>query len=213
MSSLLSAFAPSATTLIRFDHALVLTMFHQYDVRSSPRAKQALVDSICLLLEIHAQLEEEIFYPVMRSIDAQLVDRNLSEQHEWYGPIARLRAMSAAMPEYDATFLQLLRSVMKHVADEETIMLPDAQRVLDAGELGELGARMARRRFELVAQRGGEVIMNTARGLPASIITLLTGGALAAAYLALPALRPPAWMTLRSPKRDGAPQLDLERVQ
>ena len=31
------------------------------------RAKKGLVDTVCVALEIHAQLEEEIFYPALRA--------------------------------------------------------------------------------------------------------------------------------------------------
>jgi len=40
---------------------------------------------------------------------------------------------------------------MRHVADEETMLLPDAERVLGERRLAELGAEMMRRRFELAA--------------------------------------------------------------
>ena len=41
-------------------------------------------------------------------------------------------------------------------ADEETLLLPAAERVL-ADQLGELGAQMTKRRFQLAAPRSGEI--------------------------------------------------------
>ena len=70
MPSLMSQLSPSVTNQIRLDHTHVLTTFHQYEMDASPNTKKALVDNACLALEIHAQLEEEIFYPAMRSFAA-----------------------------------------------------------------------------------------------------------------------------------------------
>ena len=46
--------------------------------------KQALANTICLALEIHAQLEEEIFYPAMRELAPEgiLVGKSVPEHDE-----------------------------------------------------------------------------------------------------------------------------------
>src|SRR5690606_12024134 len=67
--------------------------------------------------------------------------------------------------------------VIHHVADEETVLLPAAERML-AEQLSELGAQMTRRRFQLVAPHSGEIALNTARVTTATTV-LLTGGLLA----------------------------------
>ena len=48
--------SPTATNMIRMDHTHVMATFHQYEIDSSPRTKQGLANTICLALEIHAQL-------------------------------------------------------------------------------------------------------------------------------------------------------------
>ena len=55
--------SPSITKMIRADHTHVLLTFHKYRAEMSPARKKAIVEAVCLALEIHAQLEEEIFYP------------------------------------------------------------------------------------------------------------------------------------------------------
>src|SRR5437870_1435100 len=59
MKSLLKKLSPTVTNLIRIDHTHVLAAFHQYQADTRPQTKQALVNTISLALEIHAQLEEE----------------------------------------------------------------------------------------------------------------------------------------------------------
>ena len=179
MLKTLKPFVPTITNMIRADHTHVLATFHQYEIDTAPGTKRALVNTICLALEIHAQLEEEIFYPAMREIarDADVVAKSFPEHDEMRRLIARLRGMEPSEAEYDRTVMELMRDVMHHVADEETILLPDAERSL-ADRLEELGATMTKRRLELTAPKAVEIAWNTVRSLPASNV-LMGAGALA----------------------------------
>lgn len=183
MNALLSKVAPSAANMIRMDHTHVLETFHQYDIGASPRTRQALVNTICLALEIHAQLEEEIFYPAMRAADGQVIDKSVHEHDEMRRLIAQLRGADPTADEYDSTVLELMRDVMHHVADEETILLPDAERLLGFDRLSELGAEMTRRRFQLSAPHAGEMALNTVRAMPASTVLVAAGALIGGAYL------------------------------
>jgi hemerythrin superfamily protein len=180
MNPLLKKLAPTITNMIRMDHTHVLATFHQYEVDTGPRTKQALVNTISLALEIHAQLEEEIFYPAVRRVvtDAQVIDKSVPEHDEMRRLIARLREMEPTHADYDRTVMELMRDVMHHVADEETVLLPAAERML-AGELEELGAEMTKRRLQLSAPRAGEIAGNTLRALPASTMLMSVGAVLA----------------------------------
>src|SRR5687768_8472948 len=104
-------FSASATNIIRDDHARVLATFHGYRIDFSPIAKRALADTICLELEVHAQLEEEIFYPAMRTVDPSLVDKSVPEHDEMRRLITLLRAMQPASLEYDVRFMELMCNV------------------------------------------------------------------------------------------------------
>ena len=66
MTNIVSRLFPTATNMIRLDHTHVLSTFHQYKASAPARVKKGLVNTICTALEIHAQLEEEIFFPEMR---------------------------------------------------------------------------------------------------------------------------------------------------
>ena len=151
MHALLNRFSPSATDTIRADHTRVMALFHRYHIDASPRAKRALANAVCLALEVHAQLEEEIFYPALRAADSSLVREQLEPEHEEMRRlIAALRRMAPASEQYDATFMELMRVVIHHVADEETILLTHAESVLGDALLT-LGRQMAVRRLQLKA--------------------------------------------------------------
>ena len=127
MKAQLNRFAPSATNLIRTDHSKVLTAFHRYKSNTAPETKRALVALISTALEVHAQLEEEIFYPALRELDPTLVEKNVPEHDRMRQLIGSLRNMEPGNPNYDRTFMDLMRAVIHHVADEETVLLPQAE--------------------------------------------------------------------------------------
>lgn len=189
MNSIASTLSPSVTSLIRMDHTHVLSTFHQYKVDSSPVTKQALVRTVCFLLEIHAQLEEEIFYPALQAAapDSGVVDKNVPEHDEMRHLIAELRNMDPADPAYDQTFMDLMRDVIHHVGDEETLQLPEAERIMPE-RLKELGAQMTKRRLELIVPRTGEVAMHSLRAVSTSAVVLTTGVLMAGSYLVKRAL-------------------------
>jgi hemerythrin superfamily protein len=185
MYKALKPFIPTVTNMIRADHTHVLATFHQYEVDTAPGTKRALVNTICLALEIHAQLEEEIFYPAMRDVagDAGVVGKSVPEHDEMRRLVARLREMEPEDAGYDSTVMELMRDVLHHVADEETILLPDAERAL-ADRLEELGSAMTKRRLELIAPKSLEIAWNQVRALPASNV-LMGAGAVALVVMLL----------------------------
>jgi hemerythrin superfamily protein len=175
MNTALTKLSPSATEMIRADHTHVLSTFHKFKADTPPRQKQAVVELICTALEIHAQLEEEFFYPALRDLDphSALVGKSVPEHDQMRRLIAKLRGLSAGDTGYDDTFHELMRDVLHHVADEETTLLPAAERLL-ADRLHELGGRMTKRRMQLTKPHLGELAKNTAKATSAS--TLLIAG-------------------------------------
>jgi len=161
--------APTATTLIRMDHTHTLLTFRRYHDDTPMHLKRGLVDTVCLALEVHAQLEEEIFYPALRAVSPpdEVLTKSVPEHDEMRRLIGALRSLAPDDPARDPLFLELMRDVLHHVADEETVLLPQAERLL-ADQLRPLGARMLRRRAQLVAPRAGELVSNLARATPPS---------------------------------------------
>jgi cell fate (sporulation/competence/biofilm development) regulator YlbF (YheA/YmcA/DUF963 family) len=185
----MSSVSPSITTMIRMDHTHVMAAFHRYHAETSWWRKRAIVELACTALEIHAQLEEEIFYPalgVAMAGDDRLA-KSKPEHDKMREDIAKLRSIGPEDASYDARFMQLMREVMHHVADEETVLLPTAERAL-ASQLGELGRRMTKRRLQLVAEnRPAAIAANTVGTFPLASFALMSIGALALAHCLRPA--------------------------
>ena len=177
--------SPEITTLIRLDHTHVLAAFRRYHGHSSAAYKQAVVANVCLALDIHAQLEEEIFYPALFGQDDSTgeLDKSVAEHQQMRLLMQRLRQMTPGDTRYDGTFYELIRTVLHHVADEETILLPLAETELH-DQLRELGWRMTVRRLQLVKPHAAEVASTTARTFPL-LTGMLAAGLLTATWLLL----------------------------
>jgi hypothetical protein len=87
-----------------------------------------------------------------------------------------------------------MRDVIHHIADEETVLIPAAERAL-ASQLSELGARMTRRRMQLVAQkRPAAIAANTVGTFPLASLAVVSLGMLAVAHCLRPSpTRPARW--------------------
>lgn len=173
----LKKLSPSITDMIRFDHSHVMVTFHQYTRDKRPSVKKALAETICDALEIHATLEEEIFYPVMRerTHDQKVMDKSVPEHDEMRAVIAELRRTDPTSPRHDDLVFELMRDVQHHVADEETVLLPEAEQALSPDRLSELGAQMTKRRLELVTPKAGKIARNTAVGFSGSTAAIVVG--------------------------------------
>jgi hemerythrin superfamily protein len=185
MTSLVSAMMPSATNMIRLDHTHVLSTFHQFKPDAPARVKKGLVNTICTSLEVHAQLEEEIFYPAVREVcDDDRIRESMAEHNEMKRLIRLLRQMEPEAIDYDETVMALMRDVIHHVADEETIVIPAAEKKL-RDELGDLGARMTKRRLQLVAPRTGEIALDMGRAVSGNTAALAFAAAAAVSVLVI----------------------------
>lgn len=181
----LNQLSPTITDMIRFDHSHVMVTFHQYTKDKAPSVKKALAETICTALEIHATLEEEVFYPVMRQLDKgePFVHKAEPEHNDMRRLIAELRRTSGSDPRHDKLLLELMRDVIHHVADEETTLLPQAEMLMTKARLSELGSQMTKRRMELVAPKAGKLARNHAVGFSGSTTAVVVG--LASALFAM----------------------------
>jgi len=142
-----------ALSLLKSDHQHVATMLEDYEDQDDD-GKEAVAEQICAALTVHAQLEEEIFYPAAREAldeeDAALVDEADVEHATVKHLITEIEASSANDDHYDAKVKVLGEYVKHHVKEEETELFPKLESTdLD---LSTLGKRLAARKEELEAE-------------------------------------------------------------
>jgi len=143
-----------ATAMLRADHKAVSELFAAYDKARSPAKKKDLVTRICKELSVHAQVEEEIFYPAVKLAmkDTELIPEAIVEQATLKDLIAQVEGIEPDGEMFDAKVKVMSEYVKHHVKEEHTEMFPKAKATkLD---MIELGARMAARKQELLAARG-----------------------------------------------------------
>lgn len=168
MTALMNPLSRPATEMIQADHTAVITLFHKLGPRCSPSMRAALIRRICTALEIHAQLEEEIFYPAVRAARVELpaLDKSPAEHEQMRQLIQRVRGREGdADAQLDAV-CELMNAVLHHAADEETMVLPTAERVLGQQQLVELATRMNKRKLELARPHAGEMGADLVKAAP-----------------------------------------------
>ena len=150
------AAASDAVKLLSDDHRQVHALFQKYKRLAEKHAngdeRQPLAEQICLLLTVHATIEEELFYPAARAadVDTGLLDEAEVEHGTVNDLIAQIRAMGPDDERYDAKLKVLGEYVDHHVKEEQDELFPRcAKSPLD---LVELGALLAARKLMLMAE-------------------------------------------------------------
>ena len=146
--------AKDAIAQLKADHVKVSGLFAEYEKARSTARKKALVADICTELSVHAQIEEEIFYPAVKAVlrDHLLVPEATVEHASVKDLIAQIEGVEPDGEVYDAKVKVLSEYVKHHVKEEQNEMFPKAKAT--SLDLIELGARMAERKADLLAARG-----------------------------------------------------------
>lgn len=138
-----------ATSLLRADHKLVDSLFKEYEKARSSTKKKALVAQICQELTIHAQIEEEIFYPQVKEAlkDKELIPEATVEHATLKDLIAQIEDAEPDEELYDAKVKVLSEYVKHHVKEEQNEIFPKVKE--SKLDLHELGAQLEQRKEEL----------------------------------------------------------------
>ncbi len=145
-----------AINLLLEDHARVQKLFKEFKkAKEEPEAKQDIVETACTELSIHAQVEEEIFYPAAREAigeGADLLNEAEVEHNTAKDLISQLEEMDADDELYEATFTVLGEYVNHHIEEEQERLFPKVKKAkLDLEALGE---EIAQRKQELEDEMG-----------------------------------------------------------
>ena len=144
-----------AIKLLTADHAKVKKMFKEFEKLSKKDdedGRQELATQICQELTVHAQLEEEIFYPAAREAieDEELMNEAVVEHNSAKELIAQIRSMGASDPMFDATVTVLGEYVNHHIEEEQNEIFPKVEKA--KVDLEEIGAEIAQRKEELTEE-------------------------------------------------------------
>ena len=140
----------NAVAMLREDHRKVSALFAEFEKARSERRKKEIVATLCQELTVHAQLEEEIFYPAVKAAlkDGELVPEAIVEHASIKDLIAQVRDREPDGETYDARVKVMGEFVKHHVREEQNEMFPKAGKAAGL-DLVELGRRLAERKLEL----------------------------------------------------------------
>ena len=140
-----------ATAMLKADHKLVSGLFEEFEKTKSDARKTSIVAQICKELTVHAQIEEEIFYPAVKAAlkDHEMIPEATVEHASVKDLIAAVQGKAPYGEMYDAKVQVMGEFVKHHVKEEEKEMFAKARETkLD---MKALGAQMASRKEELMA--------------------------------------------------------------
>jgi hemerythrin superfamily protein len=144
-----------AVALLKTDHAAVKVLFEKEGQlkKQDGEKKAGLFAQIKAALEVHATIEEEIFYPAVKKARSEHLKDEVREGYEEHKQIksllAQISSITPADETYDMKIKVLKEDVEHHVKDEEGEMFPDARRFLGESRLAELGAHLEARKHQL----------------------------------------------------------------
>src|ERR671916_381203 len=143
-----------AVALLKQDHRTVEELFEQFEKASGDGRKQKIAEEICLELSVHAQIEEEIFYPACEGkVEEDLLQEAYVEHDGAKVLIAQIMDGDGQSDEFfDAKVKVLQEQIEHHVEEEEKRMEGMFSQARKAGlDMDSLGQQLAQRKTELIA--------------------------------------------------------------
>ena len=103
-------------------------------------------------MKVHAQIEEEIFYPQAREAtkDNDLIDEAVVEHATVKSLIADIESMEVGEDLYDAKIRVLGEMVKQHIKEEEEELFPELEPAKI--DLEAFGKELAKRKEELMSE-------------------------------------------------------------
>ena len=149
--------AQDACAFLDADHKAVKKLFQEYEAATTSKArsalatKEALARKICRELTAHATVEEEIFYPALRSAinDDELLNEAEIEHASAKDLIAQIEASDPSDDKFDSKVKVLGEYIDHHVKEERNEMFPKARSAKKL-DLLDLRDKLAARKAELL---------------------------------------------------------------
>ena len=146
-----------AVRLLTADHNRVRGLFARFQAAEEAGDTEQMLElagKIIVDLEVHATIEEEIFYPAIQGADEELkdtVDEGIEEHHVAKVLIEEIKTLTPEDDAWAAKMKVLIESVEHHAGEEEEEMFPETRKNFDKAALEELGVRLEARKAELGA--------------------------------------------------------------
>jgi hemerythrin superfamily protein len=130
--------------MIKQDHRKVEDLFEQFEGTQDKKTKLQLTEQICGMLMVHATLEEELLYPMLKEEDEEV-----GEEAEWEHELVKfmINEIKGVRDKRLAPMMKVLKELVEHhVEEEESEALPELE---GKEELREMMPQIIKRREQL----------------------------------------------------------------
>lgn len=133
-----------ALELLKQDHQHVKELFQQADGTQDSNERKQLSNQIETALEIHAHIEETVFYPALEEREElkDMVAEAREEHQEVKALLEEIEDLQSDGDELDSKLQELQETVEHHVEEEEGEMFPKVRELFQQGELERLGSQL-----------------------------------------------------------------------
>jgi hemerythrin superfamily protein len=150
---------PKPIEMLRDDHREVEQLFSDFEAtdQENHEERKSIAKKICKKLDVHAKLEEELFYPKVREASSEgekMISESLREHNEMKDLIEQIDTMEPDNFNYEQKMTALKDATLHHVREEEAKVFPFATRHLE----DELGAGF---RAKMLAYKGKNLTKRT----------------------------------------------------
>lgn len=167
----------NAIELLKADHDKVRDLLTRLTdtTKRAEKTRTDLVEQIRLELDVHTQIEEEIFYPAFKDAVGEGKDEAMVfealEEHRAAGELVLpdLLDTDVTSERFGGRAKVLKELVEHHIKEEEQDMFKRAREVFDRDQLDTLGQQMAQRKKELMAMGAEQIeMLKQRKGQPGS---------------------------------------------
>lgn len=135
----------NAIELLKEDHQKVSRLFQKVKATEESEHKE-LFEKIKAELDVHAHIEEVVFYPVLKEEgDEELKDitlEGIEEHHQAKIFLRELASLADESEKFEPKLKVLMEDITHHVQEEEGKMFPMVEEQFDEARLEELGVKM-----------------------------------------------------------------------
>jgi hemerythrin superfamily protein len=128
---------------------------------AQPDRRDHLRDELLRELEIHTQIEDEVFYPAVPDVSPLLALAH-AEHRQIDDQLATVMRMDVADPEFSTEVRMLEKTLRHHTMEEEQRIFPQSH-ALGEERLEQLGTQLRARQLELAESGGMRLIVRLKR--------------------------------------------------
>lgn len=136
----------NAFELLKKDHEKVSGIFQKLEetTERAVKTREELFTQLKTELDVHAKIEEQIFYPAIKEADAtrEITLEAFEEHHVIKALLSELESLDKTDERWTAKLKVLKENVEHHVEEEEGEMFKNARKVLSEEQINTLGSRM-----------------------------------------------------------------------